>query len=347
MKRLDWTRLRPRPLAERENKVRIEDFAPWPAPGAGPLDLLPDILAGSDWKDFIARCARAARARRPLLFMIGGHVIKTGLSPILITLMERGLVSHLAMNGAAAIHDYEIALQGATSEDVARYLDEGIFGLWEETGHGMNAVALHAAAMGPLVTTGAPGPDGPGFGEALGLAIRQNEFPHERYSVLAAASRLGIPATVHAAIGAEIIHEHPLCSGAAIGEVSHRDFRRLTETVARLRGGVALNWGSAVILPEVFLKSLAMARNLGAPARGFTSATFDMLRQYRPLVNVVERPTRGAGRGAAARDSNRGFFFTGHHEILMPLFYSALTSALEAPAARKPRTRKKGPGAQA
>jgi hypothetical protein len=236
--------------------------------------------------------------------------VKVGLAPLAIALMEQGWIQHLAMNGAAAIHDFEIALIGETSEDVAEYLEDGRFGLWEETGRGMNEIVTAAAAV----------KDGPGFGAALGRAIAEGEFPHRAYSVLAAAHRLGIPCTVHAAIGAEIIHEHPTCSGAAIGETSYRDFKRLAETIAGLEGGVALNWGSAVIMPEVFLKALAVARNLGAPAHGFTSASFDMLRQYRPLMNIVDRPTGQA----IGRPQGKGFVFTGHHEILFPLFLTSL-----------------------
>ncbi len=330
----DWSKIRTRPLAERKNKVRIEQFSPGPAPGRDVLDLMPDILAGRDWREFIDLAAHAAHEHRALIVMIGGHVVKTGLAPLLIDLMERGIVTHLAMNGAAAIHDYEIALIGQTSEDVAEYLEDGRFGLWDETGRGINGIVTQAACIR----------GGPGFGAALGQAIAEGNFAHKDFSLLAAAWELGIPATVHAAIGAEIIHEHPLCSGAAIGEASYRDFKRLAETIYGLDGGVVMNWGSAVILPEVFLKALAVARNLAASAaasaekgaRSFTSATFDMIRHYRPLMNVVERPTgqalakrRGetatAGAGTAP---GRGFFFTGHHEFLIPLFWYSLDRAL-------------------
>ena len=333
---LDWSRIRTRPLAQRRNKVSIREFSPWP-PGRGkqapsPLDLLPDILVGRQWREFVDLTVRAVARRKTVLLMMGGHVVKVGLSPLLITLMEKGAISHVAMNGAAAIHDYEIALIGATSEDVVEYLEDGRFGLWEETGGGMNrilreAVGEVAGPHGSRSRRGTPGTSGPqrapeglGFGAAIGRAITKGKFPHKRFSILAAAWRLGIPATVHAAIGAEIIHQHPACSGAAIGEASFRDFKLLTETVARLGKGVVMNWGSAVIMPEVFLKSLAVARNLGARAYGFTSATFDMLRQYRPLVNVVDRPTGKA----AGRPRGKGFVFTGHHEILFPLFYASL-----------------------
>jgi len=317
MSPLDWSKIRALPLSERRNKVKVSEFCPWPeektttgGPGASPLDLMPDILVGRQWREFIGLTKQAIADRKTVLLMMGGHVVKVGLAPLVITLMKRGAISHVAMNGATAIHDYEIALIGATSEDVAEYLEDGRFGLWEETGGGMNKILNAAAAE----------KDGAGFGAALGKAIAEGDFPHKRFSILAAAHRLGIPVTVHAAIGAEIIHEHPSCSGAAIGELSYRDFKRLTETVADLEGGVAMNWGSAVILPEVFLKALAVARNLGAPAHGFTSATFDMIRQYRPLVNVVERPTGQA----VGKPQGKGFVFTGHHEILFPLFYVSL-----------------------
>lgn len=322
-----WAKIRTLPLAKRKNKVSIEDFCPWPRHGQDLLDRLPDILIGSQWREFIELYVTALRRKRTIVLMLGGHVVKTGLSPLLISLMRQGAVSHLAMNGAAAIHDYEIALIGATSEDVAEYLEDGRFGLWTETG-----------AMNTIINAAQADPAQPGFGAAMGQAVAQGKFPHKRYSILAAAWELGIPLTVHAAIGAEIIHQHPNCSGAAIGETSFRDFRRLAQTVGTLHRGIVMNWGSAVILPEVFLKALAVARNLGKPAYEFTSATFDMLRQYRPLVNVVERPTGKSNRQSAGS----GFVFTGHHEILFPLLYHSLERSM--PPAKAAPVRKKSPG---
>jgi hypothetical protein len=242
--------------------------------------------------------------------MLGGHIVKTGLAPLLIELMERGIITHLAMNGSAAIHDYEIARFGATSEDVARGLVDGTFGMAEETGREMNEAFI--AGMEHEW----------GMGECLAHALESKSLANRELSVLLAAARLEIPCTVHAAIGAEIIHQHPATSGAAIGETSHRDFRRLAASLPALHeGGVVLNLGSAVIMPEVFLKALTIARNLhaGKPT-GFTTCDLDMQRHYRPRVNVVQRPTQGSG---------KGYEITGHHEIMVPLLTWAVIEAVE------------------
>jgi hypothetical protein len=242
--------------------------------------------------------------------MLGGHIVKTGLAPLLIELMDRGVITHLAMNGSAAIHDYEIARFGATSEDVARGLVDGTFGMAEETGRGMNEAFIAGIEQEW------------GMGQALGHALESESLANRELSVLLAASRLEIPCTVHAAIGAEIIHQHPATSGAAIGETSHRDFRRLAASLPALdEGGVVLNLGSAVIMPEVFLKALTIARNLhaGKPT-GFTTCDLDMQRHYRPRVNVVQRPTQGSG---------KGYEITGHHEIMVPLLTWAIIEAIE------------------
>jgi len=243
--------------------------------------------------------------------MLGGHVVKTGLTPLFIDLMDRGVITHIAMNGSAAIHDYEMARFGATSEDVASGLRDGTFGMAEETGRGMNE-AIIAGVTRQF-----------GMGEALARGLQDlPDLAHSELSLLVAARRLGVPLTVHAALGAEIIHQHPAASGAAIGETSHRDFRRLAAALDRLdNGGVALNVGSAVIMPEVFLKALTVARNLnhGRPTR-FVTADFDMNRHYRPHVNVVDRPTRGGG---------QGYEITGHHELMVPLLVWAVIDRLE------------------
>ena len=242
--------------------------------------------------------------------MLGGHIVKTGLAPLVIHLMDRGVITHLAMNGSAAIHDYEIARFGATSEDVARGLIDGTFGMAEETGRGMN----DAFILGMK--------NGWGMGESLAKALENVELSNPELSILLAAQRLGIPATVHAALGAEIIHQHPAASGAAIGDTSHRDFRRLAGSLPSLQdGGVVLNLGSAVIMPEVFLKALTIARNLndGKPT-GFTTCDLDMQRHYRPRVNVVQRPTQGSG---------KGYEITGHHEIMVPLLVWAVGDSME------------------
>ena len=243
--------------------------------------------------------------------MLGGHVVKTGLNRLLVDLMARGVVTHLAMNGSAAIHDYEIARFGGTSEDVAAGLKDGTFGMAEETGRGMNE-AFTAGMRGQV-----------GMGEALARALdAEPALVHPELSIVLNAWRLGVPVTVHAALGAEIIHQHPAADGAAIGDTSHRDFRRLAGSLPGLDdGGVVLNLGSAVIMPEVFLKALTIARNLheGRP-QGFVTADFDMTRHYRPRMNVVQRPTLQSG---------RGYEITGHHEILVPLLAWAVIERLE------------------
>jgi hypothetical protein len=247
--------------------------------------------------------------------MLGGHVVKTGLAPVLLDLMRRGVVTHLAMNGSGAIHDYEIARFGATSEDVAAGLRDGTFGMAEETGREMNEAFVRGAAREQGM--------GESIADALDEAADRGDLAHPELSVLLSAHHLGIPVTVHAAIGAEIIHQHPAADGAAIGATSHRDFRRLAHGVLALdRGGVVLNVGSAVIMPEVFLKALTIARNLndGRPS-DFVSCDLDMLRQYRPRMNVVRRPTLEGG---------AGYEITGHHELMLPLLAWAVADRLDS-----------------
>ena len=264
-----------------------------------------------DFLRVVDAIASAAKTRRAVVVMLGGHIVKTGLSPLLIELMNRRVITHLAMNGSAAIHDYEIARFGATSEDVARGLVDGTFGMAEETGRGMN----EAFAVGMK--------NGWGMGEALARSLEDLPLANGDLSVLLAAYQLGIPCTVHAAIGAEIIHQQPAANGAAIGDTSHRDFRRLAASLPALHeGGVVLNLGSAVIMPEVFLKALTIARNLnGGKPTGFTTCDLDMQRHYRPRVNVVQRPTQGSG---------KGYEITGHHEIMVPLLTWGIVEALES-----------------
>jgi hypothetical protein len=275
------------------------------------LKSLPHVLVAKDFLSVVSAIATAARKKRAVVVMLGGHIVKTGLAPLLIELMNRRVITHLAMNGSAAIHDYEIARFGATSEDVARGLVDGTFGMAEETGRGMNEA--FAAGM----------KNGWGMGEALARALENLSLSNGELSVLLAAQRLGIPCTVHAAIGAEIIHQHPAASGAAIGDTSHRDFRRLAAGLPALHdGGVVLNLGSAVIMPEVFLKALTIARNLNAgKPTGFTTCDLDMQRHYRPRVNVVQRPTQGSG---------KGYEITGHHEIMVPLLTWAVIESLDS-----------------
>jgi len=256
--------------------------------------------------------ANAARGGRGVVLMLGGHVVKTGLSPVIIELMRRQVVTHLAMNGSAAIHDYEVCRFGATSEDVAAGLKDGTFGMADETGRGLNE-AFIAGQQEQM-----------GMGEAVAEALsREPVLAHPELSVLLQARQLGVTATVHAALGAEIIHQHPTADGAAIGDTSLRDFRRLAAALPSLQdGGVVLNIGSAVIMPEVFLKALTIARNLndGRPV-GFTTCDLDMQRHYRPRVNVVQRPVLAGG---------EGYEITGHHEIMVPLLAWAVIEALES-----------------
>jgi hypothetical protein len=276
------------------------------------LASLPDVLAARDLRTLIGALADAAERKRGIVFLLGGHVIKLGLGPLLVDLLRRGVVTHVAMNGAAAIHDFELAAFGGTSEDVAAGLDDGSFGMAEETGAAMNAAVCDAAARGA------------GFGEGLADAVAaRGKLPGGDGSVLLACHRHAVPITVHAAIGAEITHQHPSTNGAALGDTSHRDFRRLAGSLPDLHdGGVVLNLGSAVLMPEVFLKALSVARNLGEgrPTR-FVAADLDMLRHYRPRVNVVERPTRTGGLGLQ---------ITGHHEIMIPLLVWGVIQRLDA-----------------
>jgi hypothetical protein len=272
------------------------------------------VLVARDFRRVVQAVVAAHRAGRAVLVMLGGHVVKTGLAPVLVDLMRRGVVTHVAMNGSAAIHDYEIARFGATSEDVAAGLRDGTFGMAEETGRGMNEAFVRGAAAHQ------------GMGEAVAVALAELEdegaLVHPELSVLLNAHRLGRLATVHAAIGAEIIHQHPAASGAAIGDVSHRDFRRLAAALPALHdGGVVLNLGSAVIMPEVFLKALTIARNLhdGRPTH-FVTCDLDMQRHYRPRMNVVQRPTL---------DGGAGYEITGHHEIMVPLLAWAVVETLD------------------
>jgi hypothetical protein len=301
----DLSDLRTYPLASRKSKARASDFAKPFAPGSGVAGLmasLPSILAASDFRAVVAALCDARAGERGILWGIGAHVVKTGLSPILIDLMERGFVSALATNGAGVIHDFEIALSGATSEDVDEALGPGRFGMAEETGRLLNDAISTGVARGL------------GIGRAVGEFLMNTHAPHADISLAASAHRLGIPLTVHVAIGTDIIHMHPAASGAALGEGSLRDFRYFASNVARLDGGVYLNCGSAVILPEVFLKAVALARNRGVALAGLTTVNLDFVRLYRPQTNVVHRPTQGVG---------QGYTLVGHHELLIPLLAAA------------------------
>ncbi|HUF51716.1 MAG TPA: hypothetical protein VMN60_12900 [Longimicrobiales bacterium] len=314
---IDPNRIRTVPLSQRANKVNATDFAR--PPGAHRdfatfYDSLPHILEAGSFRAVVAAIVAATRARRAVVCMLGGHVVKTGLTPVLIDLAQRGVITHFASNGSAVIHDYEVARWGGTSEDVEAGLTDGTFGMAEETGREMNDAITRGAALGR------------GLGESLAVALSDiDELAHPELSLLLQSHRLGIGFSVHAAIGAEIIHQHPAADGAAIGKTSMTDFRRLAAHLEQLDGGVVLNIGSAVIMPEVFLKALTMCRNVhgGAP-RAFVAADLDMTRHYRPRVNVVERPTRTGG--------GRGYQITGHHEIMVPLLCWAVVNGLTAEA---------------
>jgi deoxyhypusine synthase len=302
---LDLSRVRTYPLRARRSIVSTPLLATPPRPGmriADFLDGLPEILAARDLRAAARTIATRHRAGRRIVLGMGAHPIKVGLSPLIIDLMRRGVLSAVAMNGAAIVHDFELAFAGTTSEDVGAGLADGRFGMAEETGRFLNG-AISAAQ-----------PDG-GLGAAVGAAIRRAGFAHTHLSILAAAARLGVPVTVHVAVGTDIIHMHPTADGAAIGAASLHDFRLLAAVVAGLHRGVFINLGSAVLIPEVFVKALNLARNVGKRVDGLLTIDMDFIRHYRPQVNVVQRPTAGTG---------RGYHFTGHHEIMFPLLCAAV-----------------------
>jgi len=294
------------PLGSRTSKANADDFARPYRPGGGFASLLesfPRMLAAADFKAVVAAIRVARDGGRGIIWGFGAHVIKTGLAPVLIDLMERGFVSALATNGAGIIHDFELAIAGRTSDDVDEALGPGRFGMAQETGELLNRAINDGVKQGL------------GFGQSVARRLREMTPAYAHLSVLAAADRLQIPVTAHVAIGTDIIHMHTLASGAALGEGSLRDFRYLVSSVARLEGGVYLNCGSAVVLPEVFLKAVAIARNQGASLEGLTTVNLDFVRLYRPQTNVVSRPVLGIG---------KGYSLVGHHEIMIPLLAAAL-----------------------
>jgi hypothetical protein len=293
------------PIASRASKTRTEDFARPYRKGDGLdgwLRSLPRLLAAGDFTAVVDRLV-AARDHGGIVWGLGAHVIKTGLSPVIVDLMRHGFVSAIATNGAGVVHDFEIALSGATSEDVDEALGPGRFGMADETGRLLNQAIADGVAGGL------------GLGQAVARFLQDRHPPHADVSVLAMAAEMQIPVTVHVAIGTDIVHMHPSASGAALGEGSLRDFRYFVSNVARLERGAYLNCGSAVVLPEVFLKAVALARNQGRSLTDLTTVNLDFVRLYRPLTNVVTRPTRPDG---------HGFSLTGHHELMIPLLAAAL-----------------------
>ena len=310
-KPIDLSGLKTTSLKDRQSKVSLNDFAkPW-SPGGSIRDFmerLPSILAAEDLRRAADAMARAVKDDKTVLLGMGAHPIKVGLNPIIIDAMERGLLSGLALNGAGIIHDVEIALAGKTSEDVAAHLGGGRFGTARETAEFIHRAVLKAYSERES-----------GLGRAVGEAILMEQAPHADSSLLAAAARLGIPVTVHVAIGTDIIHMHPEMDGAATGALSHYDFRLICSLVSTLRDGVFINLGSAVVIPEVFLKAVSVARNLGFSLDGLTTINMDFQRQYRPLTNVVSRPTQ---------DGGTGINLTGHHEIMFPLLMAAVLESV-------------------
>ena len=321
--------LRTYPLASRKSKVGVRDFAR--PPGANSsltkfLDSLPNILAAEDLRELLSAIHVARKQRKPVLWGIGGHVIKVGLGAVLIDLMRHGFVSGIAMNGAALIHDFEIALAGNTSEDVEAGLGDGEFGMAAETGEYINEIAKLSQRIRI------------GYGEAAGQYLSSGiiDVKHADCSVLVAAYQHRVPVTIHLAIGTDIPHMHPAANGAALGDATHHDFRLFCALVQQMHpGGVYLNWGSAVLLPEIFLKAISVVRNFGVPLRPITTASFDFIQHYRPMQNVVKRPTVPAP-GSSGPES-RGYAITGHHELLLPLVAAALAAGW--PKKRRPGKR--------
>jgi hypothetical protein len=314
-KQIDLSGVKTISIKDRKSKVTPNDFAipldPKNASFKDFADSLPRILIGNELRDIVNDIVRARAKKKPVILMMGAHVIKVGLSPLIVDLLKRGVITHVAMNSAASIHDVETAMWGHTSEDVAANLMDGTFGMSKETGNFINI----ALVKGMKETTA-------GYGETLAKNIIAMNGRNQHVSILASCYTLNVPVTVHAAIGTDIIHQQPTMDGAATGELSFRDFKVFVNSVKDLiNGGVVLNFGSAVIMPEVFLKALTVARNLGYKAKGFSTANFDMIRQYRPQMNVVERPTQKHG---------RGYNFTGHHELMFPLLAAMIKSQLPA-----------------
>ena len=299
------------PLEERHSKIQIDDFGkPWKSGNdmSQWIDYLPKILAANDFRKIVKNITLSVRSGNPVILAMGAHAIKVGLNPVIQDFLDRGIISGLAMNGAGIIHDAELAMSGHTSEEVEEQIGDGKFGMAEETGRFLNEAIIKGAKRGY------------GLGKAVGAMLAQEKFPYNHFSLLVRAFELDVPLTVHVAIGTDIIHFHPNADGSSIGKTSHMDFRIFARLVSRLEGGVFINLGSAVIMPEVFLKALSLVRNLGYDVRRFTSVDMDFIRHYRPMTNVVHRPTLEGG---------EGYSLVGHHEIMFPLLAAAVVEGLE------------------
>jgi len=306
---LDLKQVRTYSLSERASKLDLGQLAKPYRKGESFrtfLESLPQVLAGGEIREVIARVSAAARGEKTVLFGMGAHVIKVGLNPVVIDLMERGVISAVATNGAGVVHDLELALAGRTSEDVGASLEDGRFGMVRETGDFFNRAVKERSG---------------GLGRRVGEAILDEKLPHGELSILAAGVRLKIPVTVHVAFGTDILHMHENFDPERTGRATHADFETFAAVVATLEEGVYLNVGSAVILPEIFLKALTLVRNLGHPVKRFTTVNMDFIRQYRPMTNVVARPTANGG---------KGFALVGHHEILLPLLAVGIVESLES-----------------
>lgn len=309
-KNLDFSQIKTYSIKKRKSKVNLKNFARTGVKKEKFSEFLynlPKILAVKDFHDIVDSIIKARKLKKPVIVMLGGHVVKCGLNPILIDLIKKNVLTSLAMNGAASIHDFEISIVGKTSEDVDDAIKDGSFGMSEETGKLMNTAINEGVEKGY------------GIGEALARKILKIKAPFLRYSILSNGFELKIPVTVHVAIGTDIIHQHPEAKGSALGEGSFIDFKRFTEEVSKLEGGVIMNIGSAVVLPEVFLKAITISRNLGFKVKNFTAVNLDMIQHYRPTVNVLKRPINLGG---------RAYSITGHHEIMIPMLAQAILEVL-------------------
>lgn len=298
---IDFSKIKTYPIKGRKNKVKLDDFAD--------LESKDNIIDNEDIKNVAKNIVKAHREDKQIIFMFGAHLIKVGLSPYVINLMKRKIITHIAVNGAVSIHDFEIAMIGETSEDVAHYLNNGMFGMVEETGKLMNE-ALKEGAKQSL-----------GYGQSIGKKINDLNLKHKEKSIFYWAYKLNIPITVHVAIGTDIIHQHPSCSGEALGKTSYLDFKIFSGSVSKLKNGVVLNIGSTVIMPETFLKALTVSRNLKYDVKDFTAANFDMIKHHRPTVNVVQRPVLKGG---------IGFNIIERHEKTVPTLYKEIIGGLNA-----------------